>query len=293
MNQFLLRGLVLIFLGVVLSWGVGFSFLFPPNSSELSSDQNLTVTFLNIGQGDSTFIETAAGKQVLIDGGPDSAVLRELSSVMSPWDRTVDIVVGTHPDKDHIGGLVEVLSRYQVSTLLTTENRGETIISAAYQEAILDETGVAAWYARAGDIIDLGDGVTLAVFSPADNPALLESNTASIVLQLRYGGIEFMLTGDAPVGIEDYLVKAYGAELLESEVLKLGHHGSQTSTGELFLQAVSPRYAVVSAGKDNSYGHPHPDVVARTTSFGSEILSTAESGRITFETDGISVWLAK
>lgn len=249
----------------------------------------LSVTFLNVGQGDAILIETPDGVQVLIDGGPDSAVLRELTAALPWFDRTLDLVIGTHPDKDHIGGLIDVLQRYQIAALITTENTGETMIAATYHSALVAEEALVT-FARAGQVYQLGSGVTLAIFSPASDPSLLESNTASIVVQLRYGDIEFMLTGDAPQGIEDYLVATYGAQL-ESEVLKLGHHGSKTSSGASFLASVAPQFAVVSAGLDNSYGHPNPDVVSRVTNLGIPLLNTATLGRVTFQTDGATVWV--
>ncbi len=253
-----------------------------------AKENTLSVTFLDIGQGDSILIETPDGVQVLIDGGADGTVLRELARELSWGDRTLDLVVGTHPDKDHIGGLVEVLAQYEVGHILTTENRGETMVATSYQEALLDE-GVPVDFVRAGDMYRLGASTTLAIYSPATDPTFLESNTSSIVAKLSYGEIDFMLTGDAPLNIEDYLVATYGAEL-ESEVLKLGHHGSKTSSGENFLKAVSPEYAVVSAGKDNSYGHPHQEVVDRVVSNGINLLSTQTDGAITFVTDGETLW---
>lgn len=291
MNVFTSR--VLIFLGIVavVVWFGVIEFSGGAHSFSNSRQSNeLRVTFLDVGQGDGIFIETATGIQVLIDGGPDATVIRRLGTVMRPWDRTIDMVVATHPDKDHVAGLVDVLDQYQVKTILTTENRGETMVATAYHTAMIREPDATIWYARAGQIIALDASTTLAIFSPADNPALLESNASSIILQLRYGDIEFMFTGDAPQGVEDYLVRMYGTELLESEVLKLGHHGSQTATSELFLSAVQPRYGVVSASIDNSYGHPHPDVVARVTAEGVSLVSTAELGTITFVSDGVEVW---
>ena len=177
----------------------------------------LTVTFLDIGQGDAIFIETSDGVQLLIDGGPDGTILRELNSQMRWSDHTIDMVVGTHPDKDHIGGLIDVLDRYQIDNILTTENTGETLTAASYHTALLKEK-TNLIMARAGQFFALGASTTLAVFSPAQDPSFLDSNTASIVLQLRYGAIEFMLTGDAPQAIEKYLVHTYG-DSLESEVL--------------------------------------------------------------------------
>ena len=274
--------LVLLILGVV-AWLV-------PQLSRVSDGRQpyLTVTFLNIGQGDSILIETPDGVQALIDGGADTAILRELPAALPWFDRTLDLVLGTHSDKDHIGGLVDVLKRYTISTVVTTENTGETTTASAYHKALTVE-GAEVHMARAGQVYQLGASTTLAVFSPAGDPSMLETNTASIVTQLRYGAIEFMLTGDAPIGIEQYLVTAYGAQL-ESEVLKLGHHGSKTSTSDEFFEAVSPQYAVVSAGKGNRYGHPAPEVVARIAAHDIPLLSTIDSGRITFATDGVTVW---
>lgn len=250
--------------------------------------QYLTVTFLDIGQGDSTLIETPDGVQMLIDGGPDATVLRELSATLPWFDRTIDVVLGTHPDKDHIAGLVDVLERYRVGHIITTENTGDTTTAESYHDALMQE-GATITMAHAGQVYQLGASTTVAVFSPANNPALLETNTASIVTQVRYGDITFMLTGDAPQSIENYLVTAYGDQL-ESEVLKLGHHGSKTSSSDEFLAAVRPQYAVVSSGKDNSYGHPAKETVARVTAAGIPIVNTAEGGRITFQTDGVTVW---
>lgn len=253
-----------------------------------ADSEYLTVTFLNVGQGDAILIETPDNVQMLLDGGPDATVLRELAATMPWFDRTIDIVLGTHPDKDHIAGLVDVLERYQVKQIITTENTGETTTAEAYRDALTQE-GAIVTMARAGQVYQLGASTTVAVFSPANNPSMLETNTSSIVTQVRYGDIEFMLTGDAPQSIEQYLVGAYGDQL-ESEVLKLGHHGSKTSSSDEFLAAVHPQFAVVSSGKDNTYGHPSKETVARVIAAGIPIVNTAKEGRITFQTDGVRVW---
>jgi competence protein ComEC len=248
----------------------------------------LTVTFLDVGQGDAILIETPDGVQVLIDGGPDAGVVRELNAVLPWFDRSLDMVVGTHPDKDHIGGLVDVLKKFTVHEIITTENTGETTTAEAYYDALTQE-GATISMARSGSVYALGASTTLTIFSPAADPSMLESNTASIVAQVRYGEIEIMLTGDAPSSIENYLVETYGAQL-QSEVLKLGHHGSKTSSSEEFLRTVSPQFAVVSSGLDNSYGHPAKEVVERVSELGVPLVNTAEEGRVTFQTDGKTVW---
>ncbi len=251
----------------------------------------LLVSFLNVGQGDATFIESSTGTQVLIDGGKESSVLRELESIMGFSDRTIDMIVATHPDMDHIGGLIHVLERYEVKTVLMTENVSDTPVSEMFQEKVRAE-GANIIYARRGQVFDLGNGAqgstTLTILFPDRNPEGLESNTASIIARLVYGESEYMLTGDSPKEIEEYLVNL--GTTLKSDVLKAGHHGSRTSTGELFVHAVNPTYAIISAGKDNSYGHPHKEVVDTLTQGGVEILSTITRGRIEIISDGIDIW---
>lgn len=253
-----------------------------------SHGQYLTVAFMDIGQGDAIYIETPDGVQVLIDGGPDSAVLRTLPPLMPFLDRSIDVVLATHPDKDHIGGLVDVLERYKVGEIIMTENENDTGVSSAFIDRVQHE-GAELLFARAGQVLQLGASTTLTIYSPAADPSALESNASSIVAQLKYGDSEFMLTGDAPIGIEEYLVKTYGTAL-SSDVLKLGHHGSKTSSSAEFLAAVHPEYAVVSAGKDNRYGHPTTEALGRATAEGSKILSTIDSGTIIFKSDGQRMW---
>ncbi|MCA9363821.1 MBL fold metallo-hydrolase [Candidatus Kaiserbacteria bacterium] len=248
----------------------------------------LCVYFLDVGQGDAIFIETPDGHQMLIDGGPGSDVLRELGAVMSFFDRTIDVVLATHPDQDHVGGLVDVLDRYTVGAVLMTENKSDTPVYNRLTEAVSDE-GAAVHYARAGDTLVLGEGVAgevrFEVLYPDRDPTLLESNTSSIVGRLVYGDTEWMLTGDAPQAIEEYLVALFGVTL-HSDVLKVGHHGSKTATAETFVSAVAPDYAVISAGKNNRYGHPHQEVLDTLEAAGIEIKNTADEGSIKFSSDG-------
>jgi competence protein ComEC len=253
------------------------------------SAEMLTVRFLDVGQGDAIHIMTPDGYEILIDGGPSVAVLREFAHGRSFFDKYIDVVIATHPDTDHVAGLVDIFKRYEVGMIIETAVEHDAPAARAYRDAAGAE-GARRILAQAGQIIQLGASTTVRILSPRGDTSKWENNAASIVLQVVYGDIEFMLTGDATSGIEEYLVKVYG-EQLESEVLKLGHHGSKTSSSEVFLEAVRPLYAVVSAGADNRYGHPHQDVVARASSAGARLVSTAEQGTIIFESDGRSVWL--
>jgi len=247
----------------------------------------LTVVFLDAGQGDAIFIEAPNGNQVLIDGGPNKSVLRQLSKVMPFYDRSIDIVIATHPDKDHIGGLPDVLQRYTVDFILESGAKNDTGISRAFESAIL-QNKIKRIFAKRGMAITLGDDVFLNILFPDRDVSEVESNTTSIVAQLVYKNTEFMFTGDSPKTIEEYLVFLDG-EKLRSDVLKVGHHGSKTSSSESFVGYVSPEYAIISAGADNSYGHPHKEVVEILNQFGSAILNTKDNGAIIFKSDGENI----
>ncbi len=250
----------------------------------------LTVTFFDIGQGDAIFIESPTGVQMLIDGGPpDGGVLRRLSARMGFFDRSIDYVLSTHPDKDHVGGLPDVLDRYTVSAVLMTENTGASAADRMFIERTKTE-GAQVTYVRRGMHYDLGGGVVLTILFPDHDPTLFESNTSSIVARLTYGDSEFLFTGDSPQAIEQYLVSLDGTKLA-SDVLKAGHHGSRTSSSATFVEAVHPAYAVVSAGKNNQYGHPHKEVLDLFQRLGIITKNTADLSSISFVSDGRSVSL--
>lgn len=255
------------------------------------SERTLTVAFFDVGQGDATFIESPTGVQVLIDGGPDASVLRALSTEMGFFDRTIDVVIATHADSDHVGGLPDVFERYAVATVVLTENTGESTTADEFRTRAHEE-GAALHLARSGTVYDLGGGALLTILFPDRDVALLESNASSIIARLEYGETEFLFTGDAPAAVEEYLVSVHGSAL-QSDVLKVGHHGSKTSTSELFLEAVAPTYAVISAGKDNRYGHPHADVLKTIADAGAQSLGTYEEGTLTFKSDGKNITYQK
>lgn len=258
----------------------------------LSEDRtgHLTVSFLDIGQGDSIFIDAPSGRQVLIDGGRDSTVLRRLAAVMPWYDRSIDVVIATHPDADHVGGLVDVLARYQIGMIVHSSVEGDTKTFAALTKAIQKDVAAGSHEVTAvrGDVIDLGDGAFLQVLAPDRAVPHVETNDGSVVTKLVYDNTAFMLTGDAPQGIENYLV-ALGTSTLKADVLKAGHHGSKYSSSPLFLGYVNPEYGVFSRGCTNTYGHPAPEVVQRFEDFGIPTYDTCREGTITFVSDGQTV----
>lgn len=259
---------------------------------EIRSDRRgkLTVSFLDVGQGDALYIEAPNGNQVLIDGGRGRQTLRALGRVMPFWDRSLDLVIATHPDQDHTGGLPDVLSRMRIDGVVTTENTSTTGAYEAFENEIQKERATRV-LARAGERIVLDEGVVLEILSPDRDVTGWETNTASIVAKLSYGTKSFLFTGDAPQEIEKYIVgknvhTELGSSKMNSTVLKLGHHGSRTSTSRMFLSVVNPSYAIISAGKENSYGHPHKEVTELLDEFNIPYLNTADVGTITFVTDG-------
>lgn len=253
------------------------------------NDNKLTVAFLDIGQGDAIFIEAPNGNQILIDGGPNKSVLRELNKIMPFYDRSIDVIIATHPDKDHIGGLPEIIDRYSVDFVVESGAKNDTGVSLVFKNIIL-QNHIKQIFAKRGMRVNLGSGVFLNILFPDRGVSEVESNTASVVAQLIYGNTKFMLTGDSPKTIEEYLTMLDG-EKLKSDVLKVGHHGSKTSSSEMFLGLVSSEYSVISAGRDNQYGHPHKEVIDVLNQFTSNILNTQNKGTIVFKSDGENIFV--
>ncbi len=234
-------------------------------------ERPLRVWMLDVGQGDAFFIEFPTGEQWLIDGGPDDSILAKLGSLLLPWDRTLDAILLTHPDADHVTGLVGVLDRYQVETIYETGVRAHTPNAEAFVDR-LDREEAMHTILQTDDRIVVGD-VTLTVVWP-DNPDVgsypEKRNNLSINLLLEYGETTVLFTGDSEAIVEE----SVGPRVGDIDVLKVGHHGSLTSTTWVFLQATTPEAALISMGRENLYGHPHPTVIQRLDDIGTTIFRT-------------------
>lgn len=275
--------LFVLLLVVVLVWYAVFYF---------DAHQGLLVTFLDIGQGDSIFIEAPNGNQILVDGGPGDKILAKLGQALPFWDRSIDLLILTHTHADHLDGLLEVLKRYQIGAVLES---GASYSLPEYEEwhRLLKEKNVPIIIAQRGQkIIFAGSEVgELDIFSPFENfvgVSLKNPHDANIVSRLSYGKNSFLLMGDAEKPLEYRLLWA-DSGILKSDVLKVGHHGSKTSSAEEFLQAVSPKIAVIQVGRKNRYGHPTQEVLDRLSSLGIKILRTDLDGDINFVSDGFSL----
>jgi len=259
----------------------------------LANNNYLTVEFLDVGQGDSAFVKTPEMHQILIDGGPGSTVLSKLAKNMPFWDKSLDLVILTHPDLDHMQGLLYVLERYKVDFILWT---GVKKIAPEYDEWIRvlkkqQKMGAKIVIAESGQEIKAGDLFidTLYPFFSLEGQEMKSSaNNTCVVNKLIYGNNSFLFTGDISTGAEKELVAS--GESIASDVLKVAHHGSKYSTSNLFLESVRPEIAIISVGK-NTYGHPTPEVLERLDDFDIETLRTDQKGDITILSNGINLKL--
>lgn len=250
-----------------------------------SLDRTVIVAFLDVGQGDAVFIQGPNGNQMLYDAGPPSgAVLRELGRVMPIWDRSIDVLVMSHPDLDHSGGIPDVLRRYDVDLLVEP---GKFSGNGAYDAVreVAQRRDVDRIEAREGMRIEFGSGAYADILYPDEDVSHLDPNDTSVVLRFVYEDTSVLLSGDLSTAFESRLALRYG-DALRSDILKLGHHGSRTSSGPLWLSAVRPETAIISASAENRYGHPHQEVLKRLELGGIPYLSTGSDGSIVFRTNG-------
>lgn len=245
-------------------------------------DKSLAVHFIDVGQGDGALIQLPTGETILIDGGDRHASARVTGYLADLGIEHIDYLVGTHPHADHIGGLIQVIREFSIGQIIMPKIGHNTKTYLELLETI-QEKGLKITAAKAGLELDLGEGLAGRFVAPVKDD-YSKLNDHSAVLRLTYGQISFLFTGDAEVASE--LDMLASGEELNSQVLKVGHHGSGTSTSQKFLTAVEPELAVISAGRDNSYGHPHQEIVERLEWNEIEILRTDLLGTIILITQG-------
>jgi competence protein ComEC len=249
----------------------------------LSSVDDLQVIFFDVGQGDSIFIETPQKHQIIIDSGPENKTLLEkVSSAMPYWDKTIDLIILTHTDSDHISGFFELLDNYVVENILWSGVSGDSSKSEKWEEMINLE-GANIIYSNDIDKIILGN-VVMDVISP--NNYIIEkysknANDISVVSKMTYKDSSFLFTADITSKVEKEIIN----EDISADVLKVAHHGSRHSTYDDFVTKVNPLMAVIQVGK-NSYGHPTNDVLTRLSNFGIKVLRNDINGDIKISTDG-------
>ena len=248
----------------------------------------LSVSVLDVGQGDAILLKSPGGKVMLVDAGPEESYFALRRDLEAYGIHKLDIVIATHPHADHIGGMPMLLRNYEVGTFYLTTFPADTSV---YEQMLfrLQRNGCAVRDTDDETVISWDPDVRIEVLNPLKGQVYEDANNASIVLRVRYGDVSFLLTGDMETRTEELLLRHYDMEQLHADVLKLGHHGSYTSTSEALLRAVAPRYAIGSMGKGNEYGHPHQAVLDRLSEHQITLYRTDREGVITAYTDGKNI----
>lgn len=245
----------------------------------------IAVHFLNVGQGDCSVIITPE-KTMLIDSGEPECAAEVISYLRDFGVSRLDYVIGTHPHSDHMGGMAKILDAFEVGEFITSQVDDELIPVASFYFDMLDvieRKGIKASYAERGRVIELCKGTQIEFLGPVIG-GYEDLNNYSVVTKLTCGNISFLFTGDMEKEAEGHLLNSWA--YLGADVLKVGHHGSSSSSGISFLGRVDPQYAVISVGIDNTYGHPSEAVTKRLKALGCKIMTTMMYGDIVFVTDG-------
>jgi len=267
-KKFALRILAFLFIADILAFIAVF---------DLKQPGFLEINFFDVGQGDAALIETPAGHQILIDGGPDSRILEKLGKTLPFWDRTIDLVILTHPEKDHLFGLLEVLKKYKVENILWTGVKRDTAEFEKWIELIAEERAKIL-IAKSGQKITMAElnNDILYPLESLEGQEFKDNNNTSIVAKFVFGKNSFLFTGDIYKSAERELLNLVKQQL-RANILKVSHHGSKTSSDEEFIKEVSPEVAIISAGRENQYGHPHLETLETLKKYGIRTLSTPSS----------------
>lgn len=284
-NRKKLSIVIIVCLFIILNIGCSNTNKNPSDSILYNSDvvsANLAIHFIDVGQGDSTLIQTPSGKTMLIDAGENDKGESVVNYIKKQGIKKLDYVIGTHPHSDHIGGLDNVINSLDVKCVYMPKVSHNTetfkdVLSAVRNKGLKVET------AKTGVKLNLDQNIKLEMFSP--NLSKYDNlNNYSPIMKLTYGEVSFIFTGDAEAEVEkEVLTKNIN---LKADILKLGHHGSSTSTTNRFLKAVSPKYAIISAGKGNEYGHPHKETIHKLINAEIQIFRTDQLGTIVAVSNG-------
>lgn len=274
-----LKKLIILVLICIVSSFVGLK------NNGLTGDADARVHFVDVGQGDCTLIELPGNKVMLIDAGENG----HESDVLNYLDRCgvtkIDYLVATHPHSDHIGGIEEVIENYEIGEIYMPKIASTSWTYENMLDAI-DKKGIYINSAYTGKTIFEYDGVKADILSPEKNYQTDNLNNSSVVVRLICGKRVFLFTGDAEKVIEKNILENRN---LLCDVLKVGHHGSASSSSEEFIIGTKPQYAVISCGEENEYGHPHSETLELLDEIKAEVLRTDKLGTIVISTDGENI----
>lgn len=256
-----------------------------------ATNHQLRVSLCDVGQGDALFIHLPTGQDILVDGGPDQSVLRCLGSVMPFFDRSIDLVILTHPHDDHLVGLLSVVERYTVGEIITSGVQTTENPVISQWQALIAERAIPVRAVAIGDSWQFAPDLTLDVLWPpplgSQTIPADELNNTSVVTLLTYANTRLLFTGDAEAPVERALLAS--GRSLDVEWLKVGHHGSSTSSTADLVAKTSPAIAALSLGTQNSFGHPAPEIIRRLESVGATVVRTDRDGTVTWWSNGSQI----
>lgn len=255
------------------------------DTSNLNANGVIEVSYLDVGQGDAAYIKVN-DMDILIDAGSKSDVDKLMKQLEEKNIDDFEIVVSTHPHEDHIGGMTKVLQTYKVESFYMPKVEHSTKVFENMIKEV-EKQGLKVKVLKEGINIDIGEGALLETFSPTQD-TYSNLNNYSPIMKLTFGNTSFLFTGDAEKDVEAEVLSKY-KDKLDSDVIKFGHHGSSTSSSQSFIEAVSPDYGIISCGVDNSYGHPHKEILKLIQDMNIEAYRTDTQGQITVISDGNNI----
>ncbi|HAT4161237.1 TPA: MBL fold metallo-hydrolase [Clostridium perfringens] len=272
-------------IGIIIVLLAGYFGIDLTQDSKVPKDSKLMISYMDVGQGDAAYIKVN-GNDILIDAGPRSNSKELLEQLKAKNIDDFELVIATHPHEDHIGGMVDVFKEYEVKSFYSPKITHTTKTYENLVKAVKDE-GLKTKELKGGMVIDLGEGAKFEVFTPQKSE-YEELNDYSPIMKLSFGDTSYLFTGDAEKLAEEEALAKYKTSL-DSDVIKFGHHGSSSSSSNAFIEAVSPKYGIISCAKDNKYGHPHRETLDIIKKYNIKTFRTDTDGEIILTSDGKSI----
>ena len=276
-------------IGIIVVLLAGYFGIDLTQDSKVPKDSKLMISYMDVGQGDAAYIKVN-GNDILIDAGPRSNSKELLEQLKAKNIDDFELVIATHPHEDHIGGMVDVFKEYEVKAFYSPKITHTTKTYENLVKAVKDE-GLKTKELKGGMVIDLGEGAKFEVFTPQKSE-YEELNDYSPIMKLSFGDTSYLFTGDAEKLAEEEALAKYKTSL-DSDVIKFGHHGSSSSSSNAFIEAVSPKYGIISCAKDNKYGHPHSETLDIIKKYNIKTFRTDTDGEIILTSDGKSITFNK
>lgn len=272
-------------IGIIVVLLAGYFGIDLTQDSKVPKDSKLMISYMDVGQGDAAYIKVN-GNDILIDAGPRSNSKELLEQLKAKNIDDFELVIATHPHEDHIGGMVDVFKEYEVKAFYSPKITHTTKTYENLVKAVKDE-GLKTKELKGGMVIDLGEGAKFEVFTPQKSE-YEELNDYSPIMKLSFGDTSYLFTGDAEKLAEEEALAKYKTSL-DSDVIKFGHHGSSSSSSNAFIEAVSPKYGIISCAKDNKYGHPHRETLDIIKKYNIKTFRTDTDEEIILTSDGKSI----